>query len=193
MIREERAMRKSEQNSKKSGAPAAAGGGKAKGLIALLLVLLLGGLAVAGQQGGPMAKKDVPVGDRFEQAVKAKEPKFKLAGKLRRKNQQENYTMLGWKADDELVSSTTYELASAAEAAEFLKKSLNAPLSVPVQTINLTRLGDEAFMRVNSPYSKEGQTELLFRKGNFVVVMSASSPGVAKRFAKHMADELAHQ
>ena len=186
-------MRKSEKNSKKSGAPAASGGGKAKGLIALLLVLLLGGLAVAGQQGGPMAKKDVPVGDRFENAIKAKEPKFKLAGKLQRKNQQENYTMLGWKADDELVSSTTYEFGTPAEAAEFLKKSANAPLSVPVQTVNLTRLGDEAFMRVNSPYSKEGQTELLFRKGNFVVVMSASSPGVAKRFAKHMADELAHQ
>ena len=187
-------MRKSEKNSKKSGAPAAAGRGTAKGLIALLLVLLLGGLAVAGQQGGPVAKKDVPVGDRFEQALKAKEPKFKLAGKLQRKNQQENYTLLGWKAAEDFISATTYERASAEEAAELLKKTVDAPVSIQLPTINLTHLGDEAYMRVNPDYGDgRGYTTLFFRKGNFVVVMSASSPGVAKRFAKHMADELAHQ
>lgn len=182
-------MRKLKKNSLKSGTPAAAGGGRARGLFALLLVLLLGCLAVAGRQGGPMAKKDVPVADRFEQAVKAKEPKFRLAGKHQPKSEQENYLMLGWKSDDELVSTTTYERASAEEAAEFLKKNVDAPLSMQLPTINLTHLGDEAYMRINTHYGK-GYTTLLFRKGNYVIVMSASSPGVAKRFAKHMANEL---
>jgi hypothetical protein len=143
-----------------------------------------------GQHGGSMAKKDVPVTDRFENAVKAKEPKFKLASKLARKNRQENYVLQGWKSGQDLVSATTYELASANEAAALLKRTLSAPVSVPSQTINLTRLGDEAYLRVNSLYGKEGQTDLLFRKDNFVIVMSASSSGMAKRFAKHMADEI---
>jgi hypothetical protein len=183
-------MRKSKHNWLKSLAPAAAGGGKVKGALALLVVLLLGGLALGGQQGGAMSKKDAPVEDRFEHAVRAREPRFKPSGKVRRKNERENYVMLGWKSDDELVSTTTYELASPEEAAAMFKRSMDAPVSVPSQTINLTHLGDEAFMRVNSLYGKEGRTELLFRRGNYVVVMSASSPGVAKRFAKHMADEL---
>jgi hypothetical protein len=186
-------MRKSKKNSQKSGATAVAGKRQPKGLFLLLLVLILGSMAIMGQQGGSMAKKDIPVTDRFENAVKAKEPKFKLASKLARKNRQENYVLQGWKAGQDLVSATTYELASADEAATLLKRNLNAAVSVPVQTINLTRLGDEAYLRVNSLYGKEGQTDLLFRKDNFVVIMSASSPGIAKRFAKHMADEIGNR
>lgn len=185
-------MRKSKKISLKSGAIVVAGRRHAKGLFLLLLVLLVGSIAIMGQQGGSMAKKDVPVADRFENAVKAKEPKFKLASKLARKNRQENYVLQGWKSGQDLVSATTYELASADEAAILLKRHLNAAISVPVQTINLTRLGDEAYLRVNSLYGKEGQTDLLFRKGNFVIIMSASSPGIAKRFAKHMADEISN-
>lgn len=98
--------------------------------------------------------------------------------------------MQGWKSEGETVSATTYEFGSAGEAAEMLKRSLDAPLSVPVQTINLTRLGDEAYLRVNGLYGKEGRSYLLFRKENFLIVMTASSPGLAKRFAKHMADEI---
>ncbi len=184
-------MRRSEKNSKKSGAPAASGGRRTKGLIAPLLVILLGGPAVAGQQVGPVAKKDVPVGDRFEKAIEAKEPGFKLDGKLRRKNEQENYTLLGWESEEDVVSATAYERASAQEAAEFLRKNVDAPVSIPLTTVNLTRLGDEAYMRINPGYGKgKGHTTLLFRKGNFVLVLSASSPGLAERFAKHLADEL---
>lgn len=184
-------MSKSKRNSLKPAARAAAAGRKPKGLFVLLLVLLVATLVATGQQGGGMSKRDVPVTDRFENAVKSKEPKFKLANKLRRKNEQENYVMQGWKAgEDEGVSATTYELATADEAIALLQRSLEAPMSVPVQTIKLTNLGDEAYMRVNGLYRKEGQTDLFFRKGNVVVVMSATSPGVAKRFAKHMAAEI---
>lgn len=159
-------------------------------LVVLLVVVILGTLIVVGQQGEPMTKKDIPVTDRFENAIKAKEPKFKLVSKHVSKNQQQNSVLQGWKFDEDVVSATTYEFASAAEAAELLKKTLNAPMSVPVQTIKLTQLGDEAYMSPHGPYAKEGQTNLFFRKGNFVIIMSASKPGLAQRFAKHMADEI---
>jgi hypothetical protein len=161
-----------------------------KGLLVLLIIVILGTLIVAGQQGEPMTKKNIQVTERFENAITAKEPKFKLVSKHVSKNQQQNSVLQGWKFDEDVVSATTYELTSAAEAAELLRKTLNAPMSVPVQTIKLTQLGDEAYMSPHGPYAKEGQTNLFFRKGNFVIIMSASKPGLAQRFAKHMADEI---
>ena len=163
---------------------------KNNSLIVLLVVIILGALIVVGQQGDPMAKKDNPVTDRFENAIKAKEPKFKLVSKHASKNPQDRSVLQGWKSDEDVVSVTTYELASAAEAADLLKKYLNAPISVPVQTINLTQLGDEAYLRPTGPNSKDGPTYLFFRKGRFVVSMSGTTPGLAQRFAKHIADEI---
>jgi hypothetical protein len=164
----------------------------AKGLIVLLVVIILGTLIVVGQQGDPMAKKDIRVTDRFENSIKAKEPKFKLVGKHDGKNQGQHAVLQGWKSGEDIVSATTYEFASAAEAADLLKKTLNAPMSVPVQTINLTQLGDEAYLSFNDSHSKDGQTNLFFRKGRFVVIMTGSTPGLAQRFAKHMADEISN-
>lgn len=181
-------MPKLKNNSLKLDPPAIARK-NAKGLIALLVVVILGALIVVGQQGEPMTKKDISVKDRFENAIKAKEPNFKLANKLERNNREEKYVLLGWKSDEDLVSTTTYELSSPAEAAEMLRKSLDAPMSVPVQTIKLTQLGDEAYMRSRN-FGKEGQTNLLFRKGNFVIIMSASTPGLVQRFAAHIANEI---
>jgi hypothetical protein len=187
-------MHKSKKQPLKSDTPAAGRGKPTKALILLSLALILGTLVIAvGQQGGGVANKDIPVEDRFENAVKAREPKFKLTNKLKRKNRQENYVLQGWKSDEEVVSATTYELASAEEAAGLLKSTLDAPLSVPVQSINLTNLGDEAYLRLGGPYSKKGHTNLFVRKGNYLIILSASSPGVAKRFAKHMIGELSRQ
>jgi hypothetical protein len=182
-------MRKSKRDPLKS----AAGRRTAKVLVVVVLSLAfsLCALIVTGQQGGAMAKKEVA--DRFEHAIKAREPRFTLESKLKRKNPEENYVMLGWKSGAEFVSTTTYELASAEEAAAFLKRSVDAPVSVPVRTVKLTHLGEEAYIRADGPYSNEGYTTLLFRKGNVVVVMSASAQGVAKRFAKHMARELGNE
>ena len=154
-----------------------------------MLITTLVAWIIVGQQTAPMTKKDIPVTDRFENAIKAKEPAFKLVSKLVRNNQNEKYVLQGWQADREIVSATTYELASVEEAADTFGKYLKAPISGPVQTTKLTELGDEAFMS-QSIYAKEGQSNLLFRKGKFLIVMSASSPDLAKRFAKHMANEI---
>src|SRR5215216_4362209 len=109
-------MRKSKRDPLKS----AAGRRTAKVLVVVVLSLAfsLCALIVTGQQGGAMAKKEVA--DRFEHAIKAREPRFTLESKLKRKNPEENYVMLGWKSGAEFVSTTTYELASAEEAAAFL-------------------------------------------------------------------------
>ena len=136
-----------------------------------------------------MTKKQIPLSDRIEKAIKAKEPKFRLAGKLLRNNEKEKYALLGWQSGEDIVSSTTYELASPQEAEEMLRKSLDAPRSVPVQTVKLTQLGDEAYMSTGL-YAKEGETNLLLRKGNYFIIMTASSQGLAKRFASHMVTEI---
>ena len=181
-------MPKSKKNSLKLNMPAAIRR-NARGLILLLVGVILGTLIVVGQQGEPMTKKHIPVSDRIENAIKEKEPKFQLANKLLRNNQEQKYATLGWKSGEEIVSTITYELASPQEAEEMLRKSMNAPMSVPIQITKLTQLGDEAYMST-SDYSKAGQTSLRFRKGNYFIVMSASSQGLAKRFAKHMVMEI---
>ena len=185
-------MPKLKNNSLKLDLPAAVTRKSATAIIVLLVVVILGALIVVGQQGEPMAKKDIRVTDRFENAIKAKEPKFKLVSKHESKNQQDRSVLQGWKSDEDVVSATTYEFASAEEAAELLKKTLNAPMSVPVQTINLKQLGDEAYLRPNDRRAKDGQTDLFFRKGRFAVIMSASNPGLAQRFARHIADEISN-
>ena len=179
-------MPKLKNNSLKLDPPPAVARKNATAINVLLVVVILGALIVVGQQGEPMAKKENRVTDRFENAIKVKEPHFKLAGKHVSKNQQENSVLQGWKSGEDFVSVTTYEFTSAAEAAELLKKTVNAPMSVPVRTITLTQLGDEAYLQPNG----EGHTQLFFRKGNFVLIMSASKPGLVQRFAKHMADEI---
>ena len=162
----------------------------ARGLILLLAGVIPGTLIVVGQQEEPVTKQ-MPVSDRIENVIKAKEPKFKLAGKHFSNNQELKYVLLGWKSGEDVVSSTTYELGSPQEAEEMLRESLNAPMSVPVQVTKLTQIGDEAYMSTSN-YSKEGHTNLLFCKGNYFIVMSATSPELAQRFAKHMATEIDH-
>jgi len=180
-------MPKSKKNSLKLEMPAAIRR-NARGMILLLVGVILGTLIVVGQQGEPMTKKQIPVSERIENAIKAKEPKFKLAGKQFSNNQEQKYVMLGWKSGEEIVSTNTYELASPQEAEEMLRKTLNAPMSVPLQITKLTQLGDEAYMSTG-PYSN-GKHNLLVRKGNYFILMTATSQGLAKRFAKHMVAEI---
>ena len=180
-------MPKSKKNSLKLKMPAAIRR-NVRGLILLLVGVILGTLIVVGQQGEPMLKKQTPVPDRIENAIKAKEPKFRLENKLLRNNQEQKYASLGWKSGEEIVSTITYELASPQEAEETLRKTLNAPMSVPLQITKLTQLGDEAYMSTGL-YSK-GEVNLLVRKGNYFILMTGSSQGLAKRFAKHMVAEI---
>jgi len=158
-------------------------------LILLFVSVILGTLIVVGQQEEPTTKKQMPVANRIENAIKAREPKFKLANKFLSNNQDQKYVSLGWKSGEDVVSTTTYEFASPQKAEEMLRKTLNAPMSVPVQITKLTQLGDEAYMSTGL-YAKEGETNLFLRKGNYFIVMIASSQDLAKRFAKHMATEI---
>jgi hypothetical protein len=96
--------------------PSAVARKNATAIIVLLVVVILGALIVVGQQGEPMTKKDIRVTDRFENAIKAKEPKFKLVSKHESKNPEQHYVLQGWKSDNDVVSATTYEFASTTES-----------------------------------------------------------------------------
>ena len=72
-------MPESKKNSLKLNTPAAIRR-NARGLILLLVGVILGTVIVVGQQEGPMSKKEIPVSDRIENAIKAKEPTFKAVG-----------------------------------------------------------------------------------------------------------------
>lgn len=181
-------MPKSKKNSPKLDMPAAVRR-NTRGLIFLLVGVILGTLIVVGQQGEPVTRNQIPVFDRLNNTIKAKEPKFKLTANSQHNKQGHKYVLLGWQSGEDLVSTTTYEFSSPEEATDMMRKSLAAPRSVPVQTTKLTQLGDEAYMST-SYYSKEGRTYLFLRKGNYFILMTASSQDLAKRFAKHMADEI---
>ena len=109
-------MPKLKNNSLKLDPPSAVARKNATAIIVLLVVVILGALIVVGQQGEPMTKKDIRVTDRFENAIKAKEPKFKLVSKHESKNPEQHYVLQGWKSDNDVVSATTYEFASTTES-----------------------------------------------------------------------------
>jgi hypothetical protein len=71
-----------------------------------------------------------------------------------------------------------------------LQATIKAPVSVHSETVKLNNLGDEAYIREHGLYSKPGTTSRFLRRGNVMVVLSASSPQIAKRFAKHIVDEI---
>ena len=83
-------MPKLKNNSLKLDPPAAVARKNASTIIVLMVVVILGALIVVGQQGEPTAKKDIRVTDKFENAIKAKEPKFKLVSKHESKNQEQH-------------------------------------------------------------------------------------------------------
>ncbi|HYW72032.1 MAG TPA: hypothetical protein VE961_13420 [Pyrinomonadaceae bacterium] len=154
------------------------------GLLALLSLIFT--LVVLGQQGANVPKKELL--DRLDDGVSVKEPGFKRTAK-RQKTAEDTAALLGWTSGDDYVSATTYEYASPQEAAAQLQATINAPASVP-SDIKKLNIGDEGYERAHGAYSKAGATSVFFRRGNVMIVLSASSPEIAKRFAKHLVDEI---
>ena len=63
---------------------------------------------------------------------------------------------------------------------------LSAPKAVPIQRTKLTDLGDEAYISVN----EDNYTQMVIRKQNVLILLSATSPKLAKRFARHLVDSI---
>ena len=184
-------MQKSKNRARRQAAPARRRRSTAI-VIVMTLALLLSAIAVIGQQqqGGGMVQRNERAAERIENAIRAREARFELSTRNRYRSEQNNFDMLGWRHGEEFVSVMIYHYASVAEATGALQSHRDAPVSAPGPITTLTRLGDEAYLRSAGPYSPPGYTQISFRKGNVMVSLSATSPGIAKRFAKYIADAI---
>src|SRR5215211_6540106 len=127
-------MRKTEKRTQQSGAPASRRRGRSKVLAILALAAAVAAALAVGRQATTMAQNDGKLIDKFDHAVKAKEPSWKLVKKDERKGAEQKYFTQDWGlGEDEFVETTTYEFADANEAARELADFIEQPTSVPLR------------------------------------------------------------
>lgn len=148
-------------------------------------VLSVGFLIVMAQTSN---KKDkLPPAEKFEKAIKNKEPKFKQSfKKVKEDRGNGEYATFEWVKDDDAVYVETVEFDSIEEAVLGLKNASNVPVSVRLPKTKLTNLGDEAYISVGF----KGFTQMFIRKGKVYLRLNANSPALAKRFARHLVDSI---
>jgi hypothetical protein len=127
---------------------------------------------------------------RIERAVKEKEPDWKLVQRDERKGAEQKYFAHGWTLGEEYVSTSTYQMTDATEAAREIAEFIRSPVSVPVRRTTVQGLGDEAYTSGEGPYGRKGSGTLIVRRVNLMIRLDASSLETAKRFARHMLDEV---
>jgi hypothetical protein len=158
--------------------------------IYLLAVMLVAVMSLASQQTIALAQKEESLFSKIEQAVKVKEPDWKLVQRDERKGAEHKYFMHGWTLAEEYVSTTTYQMTDTTEAVKSVAEFIRSPISAPVRRTEIQGLGDEAYTIGDSPYGKKGAGTLIVRRVNIIIRLDASSLETAKRFAKHMLDEV---
>jgi len=159
-------------------------------VLVILALAVIAALTAVGRQVVTMAQKDESLFNKLERTVKAKEPSWKLVQKNERKGAQEKYFTQDWGLGDEYVSTITYERANAEDAAKAVAEIIHSPISAPVRITKVPGLGDEAYTIGDSPYGKKGAGTLIVRRDNIVLRLDTSSLQAAKRFARHMLDEI---
>lgn len=186
-------MRKTEKRKQQSGAPAAGRRGRSKVLAVIALAAaVVASIAIGRQATTTMAQNDGKLIDKFDRAVKSKEPSWKLVKKNERKGAEQKYFTQDWGlGEDEYVETTTYEFADAGEAARELADFIKQPASVPVRRTLVPGLGDEAYAFDNEgTYGRKGAGTVVVRSGNVMIRLDSSSVQAAKRFARHMVNAL---
>lgn len=133
------------------------------------------------------AQEDPSVAGRVERRLREKEPRFKFqprgtGGKAVKQQ---------WRAGREFVTVTINEMESAEEAAQTLRMVLGSvSMGVVARELNL---GDEAYLIRPSPQVvRQGprNVALEVRLGHVLISINATSEQAARRFARHMEDEL---
>ncbi len=127
---------------------------------------------------------------RIERAIKEKEPDWKIAQSDERKGAEQKYFAQGWTLGDEYVSTSTHQITDSTQAIREMEEFLRSPVSAPVRRWEVKGLGDEAYCIGDSPYGKKGAGTLIVRRVNIMIRLDASSLETAKRFARHMLDEV---
>jgi hypothetical protein len=133
------------------------------------------------------AQEDPSAAGRIERKLKEKEPRFKFqtrgTGGKAIKHQ--------WRSGKEFVTVSINEMESAEAARELLQMVVSS-VSMGIITRELN-LGDEAYLIKSSPQIiQQGPSNvgLQMRVNKVLISINATSEQAAKRFAKHMDDEL---
>jgi hypothetical protein len=137
-----------------------------------------------------IAQKDESLFNRIVRAIEVKEPKWKLAMKDERRGAEQKYFTHDWAMGEEYVSTSTYQIIDSTQATKEIAEFIRSPVSVPVRITEVPGLGDEAYTIGDSPYGKKGAGTLVVRRVNIMIRLEASSLVTAKRFARHMLDEV---
>jgi hypothetical protein len=161
----------------------------------MLLWLWLGPMLAVGENSPPQSPRvSVELVARWDQALQAREPEWVVERsrnsgdyvlrvlRLRQSDEGDGKD----RKDKKGVSVQVFARRSDEEASSELRRSI-VSTSVP-GGVPLEGLGDEAYRWEN--YNGRGATTLRFRKATLVIWVSAPSPEVCKRFARHMEDAL---
>src|SRR5688572_2751995 len=133
------------------------------------------------------AQEDPSVPGRLERKLKEKERGFKFQARGTGGKSVKHQ----WRSGKDFVTVTISENGSPEEAAESLRWSINN-VSMGVVTPE-PGLGDEAYLVRSAPQviEKKGENvSLIFRQGNVLITINSTAGHLARRFAKHMGDEL---
>jgi hypothetical protein len=167
-----------------------AGGRRFRRLGVSVIISLAAAILSSGQLVIALAQEGESLFARIERAVREKEPDWKLAQKHERKGAEHKYFMHGWTLGEEYVSTTTYQLTDATDATKLMADFKRSPVSVPLRYTDVQGLGDEAYTMGDALYSKKGSGTLMVRRVNIIIRLDSSSLETAKRFARHMLDEV---
>jgi len=133
------------------------------------------------------ARDDESHAGKIERALKTKEPKFKLQPRVtggKAIKQQ-------WRSGNEIATVNITEADSPEQAAEHLQMIVGSVSGGAVT--KLEKIGHAAYIIKSSPQvieKKGGRASLAFTQGSVVITITATSEQLAKRFAKHIDDDL---
>mgnify|MGYP001201329993 CR=1 FL=1 len=162
-----------------------------KKFVFLSIIIIVFSLTICGQNNNE--KKNSPLVERFEKAIKAKEKKFTQHNieKTTRRSNRNNSTIV-WRFGEAGIESSFLEFDSEKEAVSYLYNVYINNVWDPSSNgrSKLLNLGDEAYITPNIYNKGNNSATLLVRKGNVLLNIFASDQILAKRFAKYFVREI---
>lgn len=160
----------------------------------ILIVLSLGLVQIGMGQTNKRLDEKKQLTGRLVRAVNVKEPRFS-GGQNVRFDERENSlnSFIGWKFWEAYVNVSISDYYLEKDAKDFMRINVSeAKLShFRNVAIRLTNLGDEAWLAITDNFNrKNGRTQIVLRKGSIIMTVSATSPNLAKRFARYFVTEI---
>jgi hypothetical protein len=158
-------------------------------LVVAISVLVL---IVVAQNNNPLNSKKQLI-ERFEKAIKAREPKFNGSRGELSEFQTKFQSSMGWKFGEAYIDVSISDYYSESNAIEYFKSSYSEnPLS-PLRAyggVRLTNLGDDAWLMVTDKKRKDGSAYIIMRKGSVIMIIEGTATTLTKRFARYLVREI---